>query len=116
MTKFSCGMCSYICFQLFKCSMLTCYVYLQIKQLTEELSAAVGENERLLSERSDHHEQSDVMEKMKADVTALTEERDQLQERLQQLEKDDVQMKAHLEEKNDMVRKNSHHFELHQHM
>ncbi|XP_050974643.1 centromere-associated protein E isoform X2 [Labeo rohita] len=75
----------------------------QIKQLTEELSAAVGENERLLSERSDHHEQSDVMEKMKADVTALTEERDQLQERLQQLEKDDVQMKAHLEEKNDMI-------------
>ncbi len=65
---------------------------LQIKQLSEELSAAVGEKERLLSERSDRH---DVMEKMKADVTSLTEERDQLQETLQQLETDNIQIKTH---------------------
>ncbi|XP_073698964.1 uncharacterized protein [Garra rufa] len=75
----------------------------QIKQLTEELSAALGEKEHLLSERSDHHEQSDVMEKTKADVTTLTEERDQLQEKLQQLENDNIQMKTHLEEKNEMI-------------
>ncbi|KAK2908448.1 hypothetical protein Q8A67_004285 [Cirrhinus molitorella] len=78
---------------------------LQEQQLTEELSAAVDEKERLLSERADHHEQPDVMEKMKADVTTLTEEKDQLQERLQQLEKDNIQMKTHLEEKNEMILK-----------
>ncbi|XP_048054189.1 centromere-associated protein E isoform X2 [Megalobrama amblycephala] len=65
----------------------------QIKRLTEELSAAAGEKERLLSERS---EMSDAMEKIKADLTSVTEERDQLQEELQQ-------MKTHLEEKNEMM-------------
>ncbi len=73
-----------------KCSVLKHHVYLQIKQLTEELSAAVDEKERLLSERSDRH---DVMEKMNADVTSLTEERDQLHETLQQLERDNIQIK-----------------------
>ncbi len=72
------------------------------KQLTEELSAAVDEKERLLSERSDRH---DVMEKMNADVTSLTEERDQLHETLQQLERDNIQIKTHLEEKNETVRR-----------
>ncbi|KAF4119173.1 hypothetical protein G5714_001224 [Onychostoma macrolepis] len=81
----------------------------QIKQLTEELSAAVGEKERLLSERSDRH---DVTEKMKADVTSLTEERDQLQERLQQLERDNIQIKTHLEEKNETLQEKQQH--LHQ--
>ncbi|XP_016422132.1 centromere-associated protein E-like isoform X3 [Sinocyclocheilus rhinocerous] len=61
----------------------------QIKQLTEELSAVVGEK------RSDHCEQSDV--------TSLTEESGQLQERLQQLERDNIQMKTHLEEKHEMI-------------
>lgn len=70
---------------------------MQIKRLTEELSAAAGEKERLLSERSELHELSDAMEKIKADLTFVTEERDQLQEELQQ-------MKTHLEEKNEMVR------------
>ncbi|XDV14395.1 hypothetical protein PO909_014659, partial [Leuciscus waleckii] len=60
----------------------------QIKQLTEE--------ERLLSERSDHHEPSEVMEKMTADLSSMTEERDQLQESLQQ-------MKTLLEEKTEMM-------------
>ncbi|XP_067259077.1 centromere-associated protein E isoform X2 [Chanodichthys erythropterus] len=68
----------------------------QIKWLTEELSAAAGEKERLLSERSELHELSDAMEKIKADLTSVTEERDQLQEELQQ-------MKTHLEEKNEMM-------------
>ncbi|XP_016115359.1 centromere-associated protein E-like [Sinocyclocheilus grahami] len=67
----------------------------QIKQLTEELSAVVGEKQRLLSERSDHREQSDV--------SSLTEERGLLQERLQQLERDNFQMKTHLEEKHEMI-------------
>ncbi|XP_016349657.1 centromere-associated protein E-like isoform X2 [Sinocyclocheilus anshuiensis] len=61
----------------------------QIKQLTEELSAVVGEK------RSDHREQSDV--------SSLTEERGRLQERLQQLERDNIQMKTHLEEKHEMI-------------
>uniref|UniRef100_A0A9J8ANR7 Centromere-associated protein E n=1 Tax=Cyprinus carpio carpio TaxID=630221 RepID=A0A9J8ANR7_CYPCA len=76
---------------------------LQDQQLTEELSAAVYEKEPLLSERSNHHEQSDVMEKMKAEVTSLTQERDQLQERLRELERDNIQMKTHLEKKNEMI-------------
>lgn len=81
-----------------------CHVFLHVKQLIEEFSAAVFEKEPLLSERSNHHEQSDVMEKMKAEVTSLTQERDQLQERLRELERDNIQMKTHLEKKNEMVR------------
>ncbi|XP_016113871.1 centromere-associated protein E [Sinocyclocheilus grahami] len=76
---------------------------LQDQQLTEELSAAVCEKEPLLTERSNHQEQSDVMEKMKAEDTSLTQERDQLQERLRELERDDVQMKTHLEKKNEKI-------------
>ncbi|XP_052427628.1 centromere-associated protein E isoform X2 [Carassius gibelio] len=72
-------------------------------QLTEELSAAVCENEPLLSESSNHQEQSDVMEKMKAEVTSLTQERDQLQERLRELETDNIHMRTRLEKKNEMI-------------
>ncbi|XP_052428326.1 centromere-associated protein E isoform X3 [Carassius gibelio] len=76
---------------------------LQDQQLTEELSAAVCENEPLLSESSNHQEQSDVMEKMKAEVTSLTQERDQLQERLRELETDNIHMRTRLEKKNEMI-------------
>lgn len=72
-------------------------VYVQIKQLTEELQAAVVEKERLLADRSE------LMEKMNTDVTSLTEERNELQERLQQLERDGDIMKTHLEEKEQRV-------------
>ncbi|XP_026110617.1 centromere-associated protein E isoform X1 [Carassius auratus] len=76
---------------------------LQDQQLTEELSSAVCEKEPLLSESSNHQEQSDVMEKMKAEVTSLTQERDQLQERLRELETDNIQMRTQLEKKNEMI-------------
>ncbi|XP_051759187.1 centromere-associated protein E isoform X2 [Ctenopharyngodon idella] len=74
----------------------------QIKRLTEELSAAAGEKERLLLERSELHEMSDAMEKIKADLTSVTEERDQLQEKLQQ-------MKTHLEENEMMLQEQQQH-------
>ncbi|XP_005168062.1 centromere-associated protein E isoform X1 [Danio rerio] len=69
----------------------------QIKQLTEELQATVVEKERLLSDRSE------LMEKMNTDVTSFTEQRSELQERLQQLERDSDTMKTHLEEKEQTI-------------
>ncbi|XP_056320055.1 centromere-associated protein E isoform X2 [Danio aesculapii] len=67
------------------------------QQLTEELQAAVVEKERLLADRSE------LMEKMNTDVTSLTEQRNELQERLQQLERDCDVMKTHLEEKEQTI-------------
>ncbi|KAG1939269.1 centromere-associated protein E [Pimephales promelas] len=60
----------------------------QMKQPTEE--------ERPLCERSGHHEQSEALEQMKADLRSVTEEREQLRESLQQ-------MHTLLEEKTAMI-------------
>ncbi|XP_051557981.1 centromere-associated protein E isoform X2 [Myxocyprinus asiaticus] len=65
----------------------------QIKQLEEQLSAAVVEKDHLLSERSEHLE---ALERIQTSIVSLTEERDQLHERLQQLE-------THLDEKSEMM-------------
>ncbi|XP_077094163.1 centromere-associated protein E [Siphateles boraxobius] len=77
----------------------------QIKQLTAE--------ERLLSERSDHHEQCEVMEKIKADLTSITEERDRLQESLQLMtslleEKTMLQVQSELQEQQQCLNREPH--------
>ncbi|XP_051982459.1 LOW QUALITY PROTEIN: centromere-associated protein E [Xyrauchen texanus] len=65
----------------------------QIKQLEEQLGAAAVEKDHLLSERSEHLE---ALERIQMSIMSLTEERDQLHERLQQLE-------THLDEKSEMM-------------
>ncbi|XP_065110107.1 centromere-associated protein E isoform X2 [Paramisgurnus dabryanus] len=72
----------------------------QIRQLDKQLSTVSGENERLLLERSDHHE---ALEKIQMNITSLSEERDRLQERVEELQRDNNQLKKHLEENMERV-------------
>ncbi|XP_051560864.1 centromere-associated protein E-like [Myxocyprinus asiaticus] len=72
----------------------------QIKQLEEQLCAVVVEKDHLLFERSEHHE---VLERIQTSIMSITEERDLLQERLQQLERESSQLKTHLDEKREMM-------------
>lgn len=64
------------------CLLCVC-VYTQMQQLREELESVCCERERLLSERSlvSHTD----TEQIKAEITSLTEEREQLQHTLQDL-------------------------------
>ncbi len=69
----------------------------QMKQLREELESVCCERERLLSERCSVNTLGDT-EMMKASISSLTEERDQLQRRLrdeveQQQERDQTVIK-----------------------
>ncbi|XP_057188769.1 centromere-associated protein E isoform X2 [Triplophysa rosa] len=66
-----------------------------IRQLEERFSAVAGEEDRLMSDRSECHE---ALEKIQVNITSLTEERDQLQKRVEELENDNIQLKKHLEE------------------
>lgn len=75
---------------------------MQIRQLEEQLSTADAEKDHLMSERSEHHEALDMI---RVNITSLTEERDELQERVEDLERDNSQLKKHLEETTERVRK-----------
>nr|XP_055062269.1 centromere-associated protein E [Misgurnus anguillicaudatus] len=72
----------------------------QIRQLEKQLSIVSGENERLLLERSENHE---ALEKIQMNISSLTEEKDRLQERVEELQRDNHQLKKHLEENIEMV-------------
>lgn len=74
----------------------------QVKQLREELQSAYMEREDILSEKMLALEQ---LEKTQADVTSLTEERNQLQEILEGQRAEKIQLKREMEEKDEMVRK-----------
>ncbi len=73
----------------------------QMKQLREELESVCCERERLLSEHCSVNTLGDT-EMMKASISSLTEERDQLQRRL----RDEVEQ---LQERDQTVKTTSHH-------
>lgn len=71
----------------------------QIVQLQEELQSAIAERDGLLRERT----LDAGSETIRASVSALGEERDQLLEMVQGLREEKDQMSAELEEKNHRV-------------
>lgn len=54
-----------------------------------------------MSDRSERHE---ALEKIQVNITSLTEERGQLQKRVEELENDNIELKKHLEENAERVR------------
>ncbi|XP_051557985.1 centromere-associated protein E isoform X5 [Myxocyprinus asiaticus] len=73
-------------------------------QLREELQLSCSEKEQLLSERSrELQEKSAEMETAAANITALTEERDQLLEKLQAVREETNQLKRDQQEKDQMM-------------
>lgn len=75
----------------------------QIMQLREELQFATAERDELLSARTQHAVDDSALETMRASVSALSEERDQLLEILQGLRGEKNQMSRELEEKSHRV-------------
>lgn len=57
--------------------------------MEEQLSAVAAEKDSVMSR---HHE---ALEKIQVNITSLTEERDQLQERVEKLERDNSQLEEH---------------------
>ncbi|KAM9454725.1 centromere-associated protein E [Clarias gariepinus] len=74
-----------------------------IPQLRQELESATAERDELLKGRSENTMQDAALETCRANVAALTEERDQLQVMLQGLREEKDQMKKLLEEKDDLI-------------
>lgn len=72
-------------------------------QLDEELKSLHGERERLPDEKTEGACDEKEVESLRATVTAVSEERKQLQEILQGLREEHSQLKKQLEESNDMV-------------
>ncbi|XP_072512902.1 centromere-associated protein E [Salminus brasiliensis] len=72
----------------------------QVKQLKEELQSAYAEREHILSEKPLNLEE---LQRMQANISSLTEERDQLQEIMHGLREEKTQLKRDLEEKDEMI-------------
>ncbi|MCJ8747829.1 hypothetical protein PDJAM_G00157970 [Pangasius djambal] len=76
---------------------------IQINNLNEDLKAVYEEKQRLLSENAHYDRNAEELERARANVTILTEERDQLLDVLQGLREEKSQIKNILEEKEDMI-------------
>ncbi|XP_034156118.2 centromere-associated protein E isoform X2 [Pangasianodon hypophthalmus] len=76
---------------------------IQINDLSEELKAVYEEKQRLLSENVHYDHNSEELERVRMNVSILTEERDQLLDALQGLREEKSQIKNILEEKEDMI-------------
>ncbi|KAK1802937.1 hypothetical protein P4O66_021473 [Electrophorus voltai] len=76
---------------------------IQIKQLSEDLQAVCDEKNKLLSENAQNNLNEAELERVHANITSLTEERDQLLDILQRLREEKNQLKRNLEEKDDLV-------------
>ncbi|XP_064210033.1 centromere-associated protein E isoform X7 [Anguilla rostrata] len=75
----------------------------QITQLSEELQLVCSERDALQSERTNTgHLSEEEQEKLRSQVTSLTEERDQLQEILEGVREERNQLKRELQEKEEM--------------
>lgn len=84
---------------------LYCFILcpIQTMQLDEELKPLHGGRDRLPDEKTDGACDEKEVERLRAAVTAVSEEREQLQEVLQGLREEHSQLKKQLEESNDMV-------------
>ncbi|XP_029984980.1 LOW QUALITY PROTEIN: centromere-associated protein E [Sphaeramia orbicularis] len=77
---------------------------MQIKSMSEELQSVRADRDRLLNERTeDSHRSSQDMDQLLCTVTTLTEERDQLQDILEELRQDKQQLRAQLEDQLDTL-------------
>ncbi|KAL7845850.1 hypothetical protein AOLI_G00240420 [Acnodon oligacanthus] len=72
----------------------------QVKHLKDKLQCACAEKDNILSEK---HLNLEELQRMHANITSLTEERDQLQEILQGLREEKIQLKREMEEKDEMI-------------
>lgn len=79
------------------------YISIQAAQLDEELQSLRCKKEQLLCEKSEGACDQEEVEILRATVTSVTEERNQLQEILQGVREERSQLKRDLEESNDMV-------------
>ncbi|CAB1435126.1 unnamed protein product [Pleuronectes platessa] len=71
----------------------------EVKTLTEKLESTEREQDSLLCEKEASFQSSSEEEKLICRVTSLCEERDQMQETLQELRQEKQQLKAELEDK-----------------
>ncbi|KAI4891029.1 hypothetical protein NFI96_013890, partial [Prochilodus magdalenae] len=76
---------------------------IQIKQLNEELKTVYDEKEILQSENAKTRVDAAELERVQANITSFTEERDQLLDALQGLREEKTQLKNDLEEKDDLI-------------
>ncbi|KAK3511021.1 hypothetical protein QTP70_029023 [Hemibagrus guttatus] len=79
------------------------YISMQAAQLDKELQSLRCEREQLLCEKSKGARDQEEVEILRATITSVTEERNQLQELLQGLREERSQLKRDLEESNDML-------------
>lgn len=75
----------------------------QIVQLREELQTAAAERDDLLSRRTEDGVEDATLETIRASLSSINEERDQLLEILQSLREEKNQMCSELEEGNSRV-------------
>lgn len=79
------------------------FIFIQMAQIDEELRSLCWKREQLLGETSERAQDCDELESLRAVVTSVTEERNQLQEILQGLREDCGQLKIDLDEGKDTV-------------
>lgn len=76
---------------------------IQTSKLNEELQSVSCERDQLLSRKTEGAQDEEALESLRAAVAAVTEERNRLQEVLQGLREEHGQLRAELEESNDVA-------------
>lgn len=80
------------------------FLFCKVVQLTKDFQSASNEKDRLLSENANCNlENVEMLERLQANITSLTEERDQLLEVLQCMREEKNQLRSDLDMKDEMV-------------